>query len=108
MKTKIIRWSVVAACVFGLMDGARAGTWIQGLPDEPEQPQVIMLEGGTKLTLLGVTHGAEHIGPYSNRIYAPSNSPVVWIKADRSTNRWQDYELLISDRADTGCIQNEV
>ncbi|HEX4349546.1 MAG TPA: hypothetical protein VH251_04135 [Verrucomicrobiae bacterium] len=104
-----IRQTILAA---GLMCGVIGGFASEAqtvyLPEMPEQPQVMTWDNGTKLSLIGVTRGTVHIGPYGNRLYTASDTPVVWIQTDRGTNVWGDYSLLVSDQAGTGCVITEV
>jgi hypothetical protein len=109
MKTNDIYRKILAAVLMcGLLDGvapkAQTVTW----PQKPEHPQLITGPDGSRLSLLGVTQGTEHIGPYSNRLYAKGDTPVVWIEIDRGTNIWQEYRLLVSDQAGTACVNTEV
>src|SRR5580693_9318942 len=109
MKTNDIRQTVLVA---GLMCGVIGGTASEAQtvewPEKPEQPQVMTWDNGAKLSLIGVTRGTVHIGPYGNRLYTASDNPVVWIETDRGTNVWGDYSLLVSDKAGTGCVVTEV
>jgi len=77
------------------------------------EPQVIHLDNGTKLTLLGTTRGYHHMAPgyeklgTANWIYTATNTTVVWIKEDYEHDSSSIYELLVSDRANTGCVNIE-
>jgi hypothetical protein len=109
MKMNNIRRTILAAgLMWGVIGGIVTEAQIVKWPEKPEKPQVITWDDGTKLSLIGVTRGAEHIGPYGNRIYTASGTPVVWIETDRGTNTWQDYFLLVSDKAGSGCVNTEV
>lgn len=104
-----IRRTILAAgLMWGVIGGIATEAQTVKWPEKPEKPQVITWDDGTKLSLIGVTRGAEHIGPYGNRIYTASGTPVVWIETDRGTNVWQDYFLLVSDKAGSGCVNTEV
>ena len=76
-----------------------------------DDKQIILLEDGTKLTLLGTSYGTHHMAPgyenlrMANWIYTASNTPVVWIEEEPGTQ--PIYELLVSDRANTGCVNIE-
>ncbi len=76
------------------------------------EPQVIHLEDGTRLTLLGTSYGSHHMAPgyedlpTSDWIDTASNTIVVWIGEEPET-RGQPIELLVSDRANTGCVNIE-
>jgi hypothetical protein len=73
--------------------------------------QIITLEDGTKLTLLGTTFGNHHMAPgyenlrTANWIYTAPNTTVVWIEEEPGNQ--PIYELLVSDRANTGCVNLE-
>jgi hypothetical protein len=75
--------------------------------------QTIQLDDGTKLTFLGVTYGKHHVAPQyehlarGNWFYSASNITVVWIREEHEPGKWPNYELLVSDRANTGCVNIE-
>ena len=75
--------------------------------------QTITLEDGTKLTLLGTTYGTHHMAPgyenlrTANWIYTAPNTTVVWIEEEREPGKNPIYQLLVSDRANTGCVNLE-
>jgi hypothetical protein len=77
-----------------------------------DNKQTITMDDGTKLTLLGTTFGSHHMAPgYENlsaasRIDTAPNTTVVWIKVEPEPGR-QPIELLVSDRANTGCVSME-
>ena len=77
------------------------------------QPQVMQLDDGTKLTLLGVTTGTRQMAPgyenlaTANWLYTPDRPSVVWILVEHEQGKWPSYELLISDKAKTGCVNLE-
>jgi hypothetical protein len=104
MKTKFILWSVVLVQTVGI---ARAGDPVP----KPDSPQVIYLDDHTKLTLLGTTFGSHHMAPghenlrTANWIYTVPNTTVVWIEEEPGNP--PIYELLISDQANTGCVNIE-
>lgn len=99
MKARILSWSAL------LISGI--GFAVFG------QPQVIELDDGTKLTLLGVTTGTRQMAPgyenlaTANWLYTPNRPSVVWILAEHEAGKWPSYELLISDEAKTGCVNLE-
>jgi len=99
MKAKILSWS--AFLVIGIGFTAFA------------QPQVMQLDDGTKLTLLGVTTGTRQMAPgyenlaTANWLYTPDRPSMVWILAEHKQGKWPSYELLISDQAKTGCVNLE-
>ena len=87
-----------------------------GDPDKAQEsgrPQVITLSDGTKLTLLGTTYGYRHAPPHfenlhtGNWIYTATNTTVVWIEEEHEPDQWPSYELLVSDQANTGCVNIE-
>jgi hypothetical protein len=71
------------------------------------------LEDGTRLTLLGTSYGYHHVAPgyeylsTGNWIYTVTNTTVVWIEEEHQPGTWPSYELLVSDRANTGCVNLE-
>jgi hypothetical protein len=77
------------------------------------EPQVIHLDDGTRLTLLGTTYGFRHAPPHYekfhgwNWIYTAPNSTVVWIEAEHKTNQWPSFELLVSDSSNSACVNIE-
>ncbi len=77
------------------------------------QPQVIQLDDGTKLTMLGMTTGTRQMAPgyeklgTANWLYASDGSSTVWILSEHEPGKWPIYELLISDTAKTGCVNLE-
>lgn len=105
---KIILWSTIGVLILGT---AIAGIWWLS------RPQEILLKDGTKLTLLGVTHGKHHVPPKisvagaRNRGGATfdtaSNSVVVWIESEskkKGPNQWPNYQLFVYDHAETACV----
>ena len=102
---KIIVWSVISVLIIGLAGGA---FWWS------RRPQIIKLNDGTKLTLLGVTYGKHHVAPKIKvaggrargngaRIDSPNDTLVVWIEAEHKPNQYPNYQMLVSDMADTAC-----
>jgi hypothetical protein len=77
------------------------------------QPQVIQLDEGTKLTFLGTTTGTRQMAPgyeklgTANWLYTPDGPSTIWILAEHDKSKWPSYELLISDKAKTGCVNLE-
>ena len=102
MKTKILLCSIFSVLNVG----------IAGPLPESVGSQVIRLDDGTKLTLLGTTYGSHHMAPgYENLptadwIDTASNTIVVWIGEESGSGK-QPIELLVSDRANTGCVNIE-
>ncbi len=78
-----------------------------------DDKQIITLDDGTKLTLLGTTYGTHHMAPgyenlrTANWIYTAPNTTVVWIEEERKPGKNPTYQLLVSDRASTGCVNLE-
>ena len=76
-----------------------------------DDKQIITMDDGTKLTLLGTTFGSHHMVPgyenlrTANWIYTASNTTVVWIEEE--PGKQPIYQLLVSDRANTGCVNIE-
>jgi hypothetical protein len=106
MKTKIILWSVVSVLTVGI---AADTDPVPAL----DSPQVIHLDDHTKLTLLGTSYGYHHVAPHfenlhgGNWIYTATNATVVWIEEEHEPGKCSSYELLVSDRANTGCVSTE-
>ena len=74
-----------------------------------DDKQIITMEDGTKLTLLGTTFGSHHMAPgyenlsTANWVNTAPNTTVVWIEEKPESSK-QPIELLVSDRANTGCV----
>src|SRR5215204_742420 len=77
------------------------------------QPQVMQLDDGTKLTLLGVTTGTRQMAPgyeklaTANWLYTPDGPSVIWILAEHEPSKLPNYQLLISNKGKTGCVNLE-
>jgi hypothetical protein len=113
MKTKILLWCVVSVLTVGIAVAAWARPGDAVAFPALGEPQIITLDDGTKLTLLGTTYGVHHMAPgyenlrTANWIYTASNTPVVWIEEEHEPGKGPIYELLVSDRANTGCVSTE-
>jgi hypothetical protein len=104
---KIIIWSLVSVMIAGI--AVDAFLWLR-------KPQIITLNDGTKLTLLGVTYGKHHVAPKIKaangrarsvagaRIDSTNNTVVVWIEAQTKPNQYPNYQLLVYDKANTACV----
>lgn len=77
------------------------------------RPQVIQLDKNTKLTLLGVQYGKHHAAPKiagqrarggNARLDTTNDTLVVWVEAEHKPNQWPNFNLLVSDTADTACV----
>ena len=112
MKTKIPIGSVVSALMAGIAIAAWAAPGNAVAFPALGEPQIIILEDGTKLTLLGASYGSHHMAPgyenlrTANWINTAPNTTVVWIKEEPQQSR-QPIQLLVSDRANTGCVNIE-
>jgi hypothetical protein len=106
MKTKIILWSLVSILFAGLATGIFL--WLH-------KPQIILLNGGTKLTLVGVTYGQHHVAPKiklaggrvrsgGGRLDSTNDTLVVWIMAEHKPNQYPNYQLMVYDQANTACV----
>jgi hypothetical protein len=106
MKTKIVLLSIVSVLIAGIAVGAFL--WLS-------KPQVITLSDGTKLTLIGVTHGKHHVAPKikiaggrarggAARIDSTNDTVVVWIEAEHKPNQYPNYQLMVYDKANTACV----
>ena len=99
---KIILWSIVSILVIGIVAGA---FW------SLRKPQIIKLKDGTKLTLVGVTHGKHHVAPKIKiaghvhggvaQLDSPNDTLVVWIEAEHKPNQYPNYQLMVYDKANT-------
>ncbi len=79
------------------------------------RPQVVMLNEGTKLTLLRVEYGRHHVMPKvkttgpgmgggAMTFDTTNNTLVAWILSEHKKNQWPNYEVLACDRAETACV----
>ena len=113
MKAIILRWSIVSLCCFAIASAVEPNWDAAVAFPAAGEPQVIHLDNGTKLTLLGATYGYHHMAPgyerlaTANWIYTTPNTTVVWIKEDYEHDSSSIYELLVSDRANTSCVNIE-
>jgi hypothetical protein len=85
MATSILSAGVVVA----LPGSANAGQLPNSRP-----PQVIHLDDGTKLTLVGTAFG----------VGQPTD---VWIQAEHDPGKWPNYELVVYDPSNTACVNVE-
>jgi hypothetical protein len=109
MKLKILLWSVVSILVIGIALGA---FWWS------RRPQIILLDNGTKLTLVGVTYGKHHVPPSAKKVAGarrvrsgmafntPENSLVIWIRQEHPANQWPQYQVFLYDKAGSACVGN--
>src|SRR5277367_6376782 len=110
MKTKILLLSVVLILIIGLAAGAF--WWLR-------RPQVIVLDNGDRLTLVGVTYGKHHTPPTQKKKTAagarrggqgpqtfntPNDTLVVWMRQEHPANQWPNYQLFLYDKANTACV----
>jgi hypothetical protein len=113
MKAIILRGSIVSLFCFATASAVEPNWDAAVAFPAAGEPQVIHLDNGTKLTLLGATYGYHHMAPgyerlaTANWIYTAPNTTVVWIKEDYEHDSSSLYELLVSDRANTGCVNIE-
>jgi len=78
------------------------------------RPQVITLKNGLKLTLVGESYGKHHVfkgvkgatGRLRGHatLDTTNDTLVVWIEAQHRPNEWPNYQLLVYDPANTGCV----
>ena len=103
---KIILWSIVLVVIAGI--AVYAFLWLR-------KPQIIKLNDGTKLTLVGVTYGKHHVAPKikiggrSSRsegaqMDSTNDTLAVWIEAEHKPNQYPNYQLLVYDKANTACV----
>jgi hypothetical protein len=108
MKTKILLWSAFSVLAVGINVKADNAA---PLPDSAS-PQVIQLDDGTTLRLLGVTHGGNQTAPgyenlpTANRIYMKYGT-VVWVEAEHKPGQWPNYELVVYDQGMTAGVPIE-
>lgn len=110
MKTKVLLWSIVSILVIGIAAGA---FWWS------RRPQVILLDNGDRLTLMGVTYGRHHTPPTQKKKTAagarrggqgpqafntPNDALVVWMRQEHPANQWPNYQLFLYDKANTACV----
>src|SRR6185295_15939236 len=113
MKTKIILGKVILVLTAGITADALEKSADAGKTQESTNSQIITLDDGTKLTLLGTTYGYRHAPPHSeklgtrNWINTASNTTVVWIETEHEPSKWPSFELLVSDRSNTACVNIE-
>ncbi|HEY3761394.1 MAG TPA: hypothetical protein VGN23_06570 [Verrucomicrobiae bacterium] len=100
---KIILWSIIGFLIAGF---AIAGVWWT------TRPQVIILKDGTKVTLLGMTYGKHNVPPkikFNGRSIRGGGAPidstndvgVVWIEEQYKGASWSQFQLAVSDPANT-------
>jgi hypothetical protein len=103
---KIILWSIVWAVIAGI--AVDAFLWLR-------KPQIITLNDGTKLTLVGVTYGKHHVPPKIKidgrssrgngaRLDSTNDTLVIWIEAEHKPNQYPNYQLTVYDKADSACV----
>jgi hypothetical protein len=111
MKTKILLFSMALMLIIGFAVGAY---WWK------HRPQVIVLENGDRLTLVGVTYGKHHAPPTGKTtkpaagtrrggqgpqaFNTPNDTLVVWMRQEHPQNRWPNYQLYLYDKANTACV----
>jgi hypothetical protein len=106
---KIVLWSVISILIIGI--AGAAFWWLR-------RPQVLILNDGAKLTLLGVEYGIHHKFPTvkttatGRRMGGPTSfnttndTLVVWILSEHKANQWPNYQVLAYDKAATACVGN--
>ena len=105
---KIIFWSVALILIAGI---TVAGFWWL------RRPQIITLNDGTKLTLLGAEYGKHHkypnikttgrrTGGGPNSFETANDTLVVWILSEHKANQWPNFQVLAYDKAATACVGN--
>lgn len=109
MKSKILLWSTISILVLGIAAGAY--WWLF-------RPQIIVLEDGTRLTLLGVTYGKHHACPVSKvdghkilhmgKLDTTNDSLCLWLDQKHEKDNWPNYQLLAFDAANTACSGNQM
>ncbi len=103
---KLLLWSIVSLVIAGV--AIDAFLWLH-------KPQIIKLPDGTKLTLIGATYGKHHVPPKIKiagkparvngaRMDSTNDTLVVWIEAEHKPNQYPNFELAVSDKANTACF----
>lgn len=106
---------LMAYVVAMLLDSAtdKSATAAESANRVRDEPQVIQLKDATRLKFLGLTHGNRHYPPgYEtlptvNWLYFGEDKTVAWIEAEHDPKTWPSFELLIFDKANTGCVHSE-
>jgi hypothetical protein len=93
MKMKILLRIVVSVLWIGVVVALSVSAYAGQLPNS-RPPQVIHLDDGTKLTLVGTAFG----------IHQPTD---VWIQAEHDPDKWPNYELVVSDPSNTASVNVE-
>jgi hypothetical protein len=106
--------SLMLAGLFFAIASAVAQTWDAAVAfPAAGEPQVIHLDDGTRLTLLGTTYGYRHAPPHYEKFHGwnwvdtAKDTTVVWVEAEHKTNQWPSYKLLVSDKSNTACVNIE-
>jgi hypothetical protein len=106
--------SLMLAGLFFAIASAVAQNWDAAVAfPAAGEPQVIHLDDGTKLTLLGTTYGYRHAPPHYEKFHGwnwidtAKDTTVVWIEAEHKTNQWPSFELLVSDSSNSACVNIE-
>ncbi len=103
---KVILWSVALILIAGI---AVTGFWWL------RRPQIIKLNDGTKLTLLGVEYGKHHKSPTvkttgrrngggPTSFDTPDDTLVAWVLSEHKANQYPNYQVLAYDKAATACV----
>jgi hypothetical protein len=105
MKTKVILWTILSLVIVGV--AVDTFLWLN-------KPQIIKLSDGTTLTFMGATYGKHHVPPKIKiagklargsgaRMDSTNDTLVVWIAAEHKPNQYPNFELAVSDQANTAC-----
>lgn len=108
VKAKILFVGVVAILAAGAVI---VGLWWS------RRPQVVVLESGGRLTLLGTTYGRHHT-PAGSRQPLPvarsrarggpfetaNDALVVWVRQEHPVNRQPQYQFYAYDKRGTACV----
>jgi len=109
MKLRILLWSTISVLVLGIAAGAY--WWFF-------RPQIMLLDDGSQLTLLGVTYGKHHTCPvtkvdghkilHMGKLNTTNDSLCVWLDQKHDQNNWPNYQLLAFDADDTACSGSQM
>jgi hypothetical protein len=75
---------------------------------------VIELPDGARIRLAGITYGKHHVAPKikingarrggGNFLDTTNDTVMFWFVCELRVERWPNYQLLVSDQANTACV----
>jgi len=105
-KKKILLWSGALLAILGLAYGVYR--WMQ--------PQSIVLEDGTRITLLGVTYGEKHVSPIpwvmpktvrSAHVTTSNDTLYAWFYVQSKTRNTPYFEVFAYDQEKSACVASQ-